>query len=81
MNILCGMIRVWCFKLWNCRQALRAALLELLLKCQQAVLWNKTEGYTSEEIVHSMRCSGGFYHRNRVANNDGLIKFEHLEMK
>ncbi|WP_396955924.1 hypothetical protein [Nitrosomonas sp.] len=43
MNILCGMIRVWCFKLWNCRQALRATLLELLLKCKQVFLWNKTE--------------------------------------
>ncbi len=36
-------------------QALRAALLELPLKCQQVFLWNKIEGYTQEEIARKLR--------------------------
>ena len=36
-------------------QALRAALLELPLKCQQVFLWNEIEGYTQEEIAHKLQ--------------------------
>lgn len=35
--------------------ALRLALQELPLKCQQVFLWNKIEGYTQEEIAHKLR--------------------------
>ena len=36
-------------------QALRIALSELPLKCQQVFLWNKIEGYTQEEIARKLQ--------------------------
>lgn len=38
-------------------QALKIALLELPLKCQQVFLWNKIEGYTQEEIAQKLGLS------------------------
>ena len=35
-------------------QALRDALQELPLKCQQVFLWNKIEGYTQKEIAEQL---------------------------
>jgi len=36
------------------QQALRLALSELPLKCQQVFLWNKIEGHTQEEIARRL---------------------------
>ncbi|KAA0889193.1 sigma-70 family RNA polymerase sigma factor [Pusillimonas sp. ANT_WB101] len=38
-------------------EALKLALLELPLKCQQVFLWNKIEGYTQEEVAQKLGLS------------------------